>query len=810
VTTFPLRYAHGNILFGPRGETAALYRLETVSYPFLPKREKELWFGRLARFAFACEADFSLWRVSRAYPVEAYVAEAAALADERHADAATWRDYLLVHEGVLSELHAHAPDVFVAISLAAEASPRVGASLLRAADSMRRRAEGLFGVAAPSPVLASELSALVEAEERTFARLTAILPARRATTRELQRLLRRAPVRGIAEPKLEGSWEPNALLVEAGGHGAHYEPLETDIARLAGATIIEEARALVVDAEEGRSYQALLCLGALPEEAIFPGAHAELLSGPLEALDFPVDAVLHARWVGNRDALARARRRILDADDVFAEEAHGRHGPTWSADDNRTLARELHAYLDSESRPPLLRAAISLAVAAPSRDEVEHRVERLRAQYGTVSLFRPLGLQLALFLDHLPRADTGRVWDYGDYLTIEQFGALMPLASHGAGARRGVYIGATTAGARRPVLFDVAAPAREARPPSVLLAGTLGSGKTIAAELIAIQAALRGALVVDVDPKPDHNLENVPALQGRVAVIELSGEERYRGMLDPLRIAPASLREDLASSVFIELLPQAPPSWETQIRRAIRDTLRAGEQSSLAVLERLSASAHPDAREASEALAVWADSGLARLAFGASAAQAVALTRPVTTIKASALHLPTPGTPRSDYSQSERVAVAILKLVAAFALRLVSGDRTRAKVVLFDEAWFLLASSDGRRLVDRLNRLGRAENAALLLATQQLADVGDVENLIGARFIFGQETAAEAERALALLGLDPRDRELVQRVRSYRRGRCLFRDIDDRIAELQVDVVDPHLLAVLDTTPGRKAVEAAA
>ena len=75
--------------------------------------------------------------------------------------------------------------------------------------------------------------------------------------------------------------------------------------------------------------------------------------------------------------------------------------------------------------------------------------------------------------------------------------------------------------------------------------------------------------------------------------------------------------------------------------------------------------------------------------------------------------------------------MATLKLIAAYAMRLVAGDRSVHKVVLFDEAWFLLASRDGRRLIDRLNRLGRAENATLILATQQLTDVGEIENLIG-------------------------------------------------------------------------------
>ena len=48
MSAFSLRYAHQNILFGRGDERAALYRLDTVSYPFLPDRDKLAWLGRLA------------------------------------------------------------------------------------------------------------------------------------------------------------------------------------------------------------------------------------------------------------------------------------------------------------------------------------------------------------------------------------------------------------------------------------------------------------------------------------------------------------------------------------------------------------------------------------------------------------------------------------------------------------------------------------------------------------------------------------------------------------------------------------------
>ena len=55
---------------------------------------------------------------------------------------------------------------------------------------------------------------------------------------------------------------------------------------------------------------------------------------------------------------------------------------------------------------------------------------------------------------------------------------------------------------------------------AVLLAGTLGSGKTVAAQTIAYTAERHGSLVVDFDPKPDHGWQHLPELQERLEVLE--------------------------------------------------------------------------------------------------------------------------------------------------------------------------------------------------------------------------------------------------------------------------------------------------
>ncbi len=614
---FPLRYARANVLIGPGGEAAALYRARTLSYPFLPPGEKWSLLHRLERFFAVVGADVSIWRLARSYPADRYASELAWLADRRHADEGRWRAFLEAQQQQLASLDSHVPEVYVAISLT---GPRRGGGILRGLDRARRRAEDLAGVGTPRPIAAGEMRALAEAEQRAFERAASVLDLRRASTAELQWLLARGACRGVAEPALDPNWEPDALILGDADGPLAYEPLENDLWRLAASPVREdpgEPPSLVVESEEGTSYQAFLALGSLPEESEFPGT-AELLFGPLEGVG-PVDAVLHADLVGNREALAQVRRRVLDAEHSYREQLSAPAGPGLLAEEDRELAREYEATLSSTGRPPMLRAWVSLAVGAADREELEGRVALLRERYGTVVLHRPRGLQHALFLDHLPRPDGGAVGDYRQQMTVEQAAATVPLATAEVGSPGGVYLGYDPV-AGRPVRYDPTEAPRDSRPSAVLVVGTLGSGKTVAAEAIAHAALLRGSLVIDFDPKPDHRLLELPELAGEAELLELSAAPEHRGKLDPLAIGLPELREELASSYLLELLRDPPPSWEVAIDRAVRDAVRAGERSLGCVIARLREAEDAAARDAAEALEVVSDFGLARLGFAEEAA----------------------------------------------------------------------------------------------------------------------------------------------------------------------------------------------
>jgi hypothetical protein len=787
----------------------AVYELEGQSYPGLSDARKVEVAERLEALGYAIESDFQLLRVCRSFDAEAYVRRALSTLDPRHGDRHRFAAHLDQHRAEFERRQVVRPETYLAVRLEAAGGTGLLGGLLDALAEIWRPLAERLGLNEGAGVGEAQLAALRRAEEQVADRVCGYLGASRVGPQRLAGLIRRAYTRGLGEPDSDESFRPQALTFLDPGGERRLRPYSYDLLRLHESRVQIERRSLVIDSERGRAHQALLVVGALPEEAVVPSPAAELMFTPLE-LGFPVDAILHAEYVTNRDARREVQKRKVDADQIAREESHGEHGPSFESSDRPAAARELEAVLGGGDRPPLLRCALTLAVAAPSEEDLEDRIDRLTDSYGRTQLHRPAGEQHRLFLASLP-ATTFPLPEYKEHLLPDQLGAMVPHAISHAGSRIGPYVGHTLTGSRQPIQFDLAEACQRERPPTCLLAGSLGSGKTILLELLVWQAFLQGSgPIVDIDPKGDHRLDRLPGVAERMETIDLGPDERYRGLLDPMRIGREETREDLTYSFLVSVLPEpVRPDWQTQLRLAISAAAAARARSCGQVVERLRAADDPAAAQVADAIEVHGSTGLARLGLGRPGAEPPAVgSAQVVSLRIRNLTLPLAGTARSELLEEERTGLAVLRLLAAYALRLTSTDTNRHSVLAMDEAWALTADGQGRALLERIARQGRSQNTTPILATQMLGDAAALEPLVGALFAFGVETEAEAQRALALLRLDPDDELLVQRLLSYRRGRCYLRDTEGQVAPMQVDP-PAWMLQALDTTPDRAHVEAA-
>ena len=376
---------------------AALFRMGTVSYPFLSAADKREWLRRLARLAFSLEADVSLWRVNRGYPAEDYVAEAAALVDEGRQDPAVWTAYLGKPGGASAPVEIVMPEVYLAVSLRPAGRSGFGDGVMRGVDRARRRLEPCSG----SPRCRRSRPRAGGADRRGGARVPPRGGVSAAAARDDPGDSVAAAARGVPRPgaALDPHWQPPRWWSRrrtAGWRMSRWSAswCGTRTRRSSNATAHCGRR------PEGRSFQAMLALGALPEEAEFPGS-AELVR-PLEAVEFPVDCVLHARWIGNREAISRVRRRIVDADVAYSEQLVSAHGPLSFRGRGEPAARARARRLPAVARAS---AAAWLRDLARGRRPVGGRARAAgRAARAPVRDGQPVpapGLQPALFLDHL-------------------------------------------------------------------------------------------------------------------------------------------------------------------------------------------------------------------------------------------------------------------------------------------------------------------------------------------------------------------------------------------------------------------------
>jgi AAA-like domain len=811
-------YTHmvNNVVFGATLHDAwAVYKMRNCSYPGLTLNRKIDVKDHLEGFAYRVSADFQVLRVSREWSVEQYLAGALRTMDSRRGHPELWRGYLEQHQHVLEGNNTARPESYLAVRLR-DANINLADSLSRSISegwkSVVRELAAYLQLSDPKSLSAEQLHNLMRVESRTFERIWGYVDCERCSTNDLQWLVRRAYTRGLGEPLVEEQWAPQAIEFPDGDGPDRYTASRAEMLRLHDSLIdTTNPRRLLVRSEMGDSYQAVLAIGTLPETTVFPGGEAELMFAPLEGLEFPVDMTFTASWIPNKSALKTAHRKKVDADNQYEEETHGHHGPSPDSEERPQTARELEAHLTTNDRPPMLRGAITVTVAAPNPEVLEERVERVRSEFGRIRLYRAPARQYELFCSTLP-CQPFPVEDYREHLTIEQFAAMVPHAANRAGSEVGPYLGHTLTGSRQPILLDLSEASQSSRPPTVLALATLGGGKSVFAQKVAYEAFLCGSRVVDLDPKGDHNLSHLPGVSAEFhEEIEIGTDPKYRGLLDPLRISPPDMMFDVTVSWLTDLLPSRKDDRVVAIQEAVKRVIAEHQRTSREisccnVIDLLADSEDEAARGAARALRVHVDQGLAQLGFApleGTPAMHVGH-KQMMTLRVRNLRPPR-ATERQEMTQEELVSLALLRLLAVFAMQVMSGNHQQHKVLLVEEAWFVQQETIvGVRLIEQLVRWGRSENATVIIVTHKVTDTKEFQNMIGAFYCFGLETDEEARNALMLLGLDPDDTAMRQQLLKYRRGRCIMRDYEGNIVQMQVHLANPGMLQILDTTPRRE------
>ncbi|MEV8544593.1 ATP-binding protein [Streptomyces sp. NPDC051572] len=197
-----------------------------------------------------------------------------------------------------------------------------------------------------------------------------------------------------------------------------------------------------------------------------------------------------------------------------------------------------------------------------------------------------------------------------------------------------------------------------------------------------------------------------------------------------------------------------------------------------------------------------------------------------TVITLRGLELPQDDNP-ANWQAPDRLASTILQMVLRMASQMldvrieqhpVTGQTaTRPKALFVDESYVVTATPAGRSLVARALKQGRSYAMVVYLITQQVAELIKIEdaeareggtNQIHSAFAFLQKSEEEARRVAPMLKRDPNDPRVIASLMEphLETGVCMYRDADNRVATLEVDLVFEELLRATDTNPKTRPV----
>lgn len=626
----------------------------------------------------------------------------------------------------------------------------------------------------------------------------------KCTPADIEWLIRRPMYRGLNKDiKLKSTndnyWTPYTEVINRNGQVLKRASGAEILNLIEGEIDLNEKRCIKIDHEFGTSYQTFATVAHIPDDMRYPGC--EWL---LHLQDFPIqtETIIRIRIDEHKESVSNIEKKkkeiddqidhITKSDDELPEEL------LLSRDSANDLRSELKA-----TRAPLMDVKVTFCLYADNKEELEIKYNFIKETYedNNFIIERPISDQMKLFMESIP--GTPRYTEaYSHKMPPRTFAGAVIGATRLIGDNIGQYIG-TTGPLRKPVYLTPAVAPKLNRSASALFNGTLGGGKSYAANLLFYLAVLYGAYGLVIDPKGERSnwIDDLPEFSGEINISTLSADEEDRGKLDPFIIYRDNLAEAeyLALSIISEMFGIGPRDDEyTAILLAISELKTIPNPGMLKLIELLMNSNDEElgnlSRRMGRKMQLLSTMSMAGLLFGTGEEKGLDFKKRINIIQIQNLNMPKPDKLKEEYTQEELLSTVLMIPIASFARKFLHQDRSVFKVVEFDEAWALESTSAGRQMMSALIREGRALNAGCFFISQGVGDLKDdaIKTNISYKFCFRAQEINEIKSVLEFLDLEITD-ENIDTVRNLETGECLFQDLEGRVGILNIDVVFEHL-----------------
>jgi type IV secretory pathway VirB4 component len=463
---------------------------------------------------------------------------------------------------------------------------------------------------------------------------------------------------------------------------------------------------------------------------------------PLLAYPGPVDVALHVEPVANDEAARHLRRQLARFESTRRIEAKQERLADPEMETASQDAAELAGQL-ARGEGRLFRVGLYVTVRAPSEEALEREVHRVRAVCASLLLdTRPVTFRAVRgWLTTLPLGiDALRLRRTFD---TKALAAAFPFASAELESTGGIFLGrnATTGGLVFVDRFGLE------NHNQVVLARS-GAGKSYLAKLQILRSLYEGVDVLVIDPEDEYR-RLAEAVGG--AVVRLGAA----GRLNPLDLAEAGRPEALTDqALFVHTLVSSLLGEISSEEKARLDG------AILAAYERVGVTADP--RTHARPAPVLGDI-VAHLRDEPAGSSLADRLEPYVSGSHRAL-FDGPATVRAegylvvfslrDLPEELKTTGTLLALDAVW--RTVARGRRRPRIVVVDEAWWLLGAGRdaGARFLQRLAKSARKHWCGLTTITQDVSDVLSTE--------LGQAVVTNAAHQV-LLGQSPQAMEALGR-----------------------------------------------
>lgn len=595
---------------------------------------------------------------------------------------------------------------------------------------------------------------------------------------------------------------------------------------------------LKLESAYGSSFVSVLPVGRF--STIFNGFH---LGELVQRMSFPVELRFQAEFI-DKTKLGGTMGRSNTRYDQIMKEAYNTN--TVQQDDILMGAYSLKDLMKKVgNKEEIIEYGCYLVVAGSSLNQLKQRryailsyFDDMKVNVYEASHDTPYLFQALLYGQDLQK--TTRKWNH--LVTARGFSELMLFTNTQSGNRIGWYIGRVdnrlTAwdsideaimGSKNLVLFNATVANKEdvagkvTKNPHVIITGATGQGKSYLAQMIFLHTAQQNVRVLYVDPKRELRQRYLKVVSdaeyarkfplrkkqiGEMNFVTLdSSVKENHGVLDPIVILDKEGASSTAKNMLLYLLKNATEiklDQTTALTEAISQVIAKREAGEVVgfnqVIEALIDSESDEVQSVGRYFKAIIQNSILELAFSDGDVAGLSYEERVTVLEVADLSLPKDG---SDHiSDHESNSIALMFALGAFCKHF--GERSDDETVeIFDEAWVLMQSSEGKAVIKSMRRVGRSKYNVLMLVSQSVHDAENDDDTTGFGTIFSFYEKSEREDILRHVGLEvtPKNLEWIDNMIS---GQCLYYDVYGNLNMISIHNIHPDIDPLLK--PMKKTV----